>query len=85
MFPYLEKAKEYNFDILILNHNETAPTIETPEKHIEYVWENVVNELKFKNIFIIAHGFGGILTLHLLSKIGNFILLHLSQIRCGRM
>ncbi|CAN0323182.1 unnamed protein product [Lampetra planeri] len=38
---------------------------ENPEDHVEYVWENFVNKSVAKNVFIVAHSYGGVAVVNL--------------------
>ena len=78
MKPYIEKAIQNKFSVIILNPNERKDlTYEnkiikeftTMEKHSVYVYNNIVKTNKnIKDIYIVAHSMGGECTLDILLK-----------------
>ncbi|EGG21139.1 esterase/lipase/thioesterase domain-containing protein [Cavenderia fasciculata] len=83
IFEYLEQAKKNNFSFIILNPNQTrgeyigkngkpkmgsVPGSETPYNHVQYVYDHYIVKSKAKAITIIAHSFGGQLTMHILES-----------------
>ncbi|XP_057309102.1 uncharacterized protein LOC130647308 isoform X2 [Hydractinia symbiolongicarpus] len=69
--PYIQKAKQLDFGVLVLNsnqnHDDRGDTIqgsETPEKHFHYVWKHFVASSKAKHVAIVAHSYGGVITVH---------------------
>eukprot|EP00929_Paragymnodinium_shiwhaense_P077103 TRINITY_DN39687_c0_g1_i1.p1 TRINITY_DN39687_c0_g1~~TRINITY_DN39687_c0_g1_i1.p1 ORF type:complete len:297 (-),score=65.69 TRINITY_DN39687_c0_g1_i1:57-947(-) len=67
MLPYLQKAKEAGYGVIVLNPNENAvdgepiPGCETADKQLGYVWENLIRG-KCKQglcVDIVAHSNGG--------------------------
>ena len=39
----------------------------TPEEHASYVWKNYVKKSKAKHVDIVAHSYGGVVTVSLVS------------------
>ena len=78
MKPYIEKAIQNKFSVIILNPNERKDlTYEnkiikefpTMEKHSVYVYNNIVKANKnIKDIYIVAHSMGGECTIEILLK-----------------
>ncbi|CAK1542371.1 unnamed protein product [Leptosia nina] len=72
--PYIEMGANRKFGILIMNPNDNhrsnikIPHSSTSEEHAEYVWKHYVTETSAKNIVIIAHSYGGFLTVMLAQK-----------------
>ena len=75
MKPYIEKAKQNQFSVIIYNPNErrdfdTGENIKeffTMEKHSVYVYNNIVKKNKnIKEIYIVAHSMGGECTVKIL-------------------
>ncbi|CAJ0837916.1 7296_t:CDS:10 [Entrophospora sp. SA101] len=74
MFPYIERAKQLNWGIIIFNPNEhfgsykdgderkfgKIPGSESHQSHCIYVWENIVRNMTAKHILIVGHSYGGI-------------------------
>lgn len=68
--PYIKKAKELGFGVLVLNSNqaydeengESINCSKSPEEHFVYVWENFVMKSKAKHVAIVAHSYGGVIT-----------------------
>lgn len=42
---------------------------DSPESHASYVWKNVVSKTPAKDIAIVAHSYGGVVTTHLVSNL----------------
>ncbi|XP_011877444.1 PREDICTED: UPF0528 protein CG10038 [Vollenhovia emeryi] len=67
--PYIRKAKELNYGILVLNTNDNERIVageshkiigsEDPHKHVETVWNDYIRNCKAKHIAIVAHSYGG--------------------------
>lgn len=69
--PYIKKAKEMGYGVLVLNSNQhydeiTGKKIQvssSPEKHFNYVWKELVEKkCKAKDVAIVAHSYGGHIT-----------------------
>ena len=73
MLPFITHAKETGWGVVVLNTNmktddKTGKVIEgseSPEGHANTVWEDVVAKSDAKNIVIIAHSYGGVVTMNL--------------------
>ena len=39
----------------------------SPQEHAQYVWKKFVEDAKAKRIYIVAHSFGGVVTVDLVS------------------
>ncbi|POG71700.1 hypothetical protein GLOIN_2v1774561 [Rhizophagus irregularis DAOM 181602=DAOM 197198] len=82
MFPYIRKAQELKWGIVIFNPNENYGSImkdgevrdrrifgsESPQNHCLYVWDKFVTNARAKEILIVAHSYGGICTSYLLDQ-----------------
>ncbi|CAG8672926.1 7461_t:CDS:2 [Acaulospora morrowiae] len=86
MYPYIRKAQELKWGIVIFNPNENYGRIirdgkvvsrgsikgsESSDNHCLYVWKNFVRTSKAEKIMIVAHSYGGINTTYLLSKLAD--------------
>ncbi|CAG8625305.1 14967_t:CDS:2, partial [Dentiscutata erythropus] len=75
MYPYIQKAQELNWGIIVFNPNENYRAIikdgevikresvrgsESPQKHCIYVWNNFVTKAKAEKILVMGYSFGGI-------------------------
>ena len=73
MLPFIAHAKETGWGVVVMNTNmntddKTGKDIkgsETPEEHANTVWNDVVANSDAKNIVIIAHSYGGVVTMNL--------------------
>lgn len=73
--PYIERAIDLGYDVLVTNINYNSRTInnqqvklkgnETPEKHIESVWKQLIAPVynSIGSFTVVAHSYGGIVTL----------------------
>jgi len=75
VLPYLRRASAEGYGILILNpnHNKCEGRAisgsETPDRHVAYVWENIVSaRCRAARIDVIAHSAGGHALLSCLSR-----------------
>eukprot|EP01121_Diplochlamys_sp_Union-15-3_P000014 TRINITY_DN1000_c0_g1_i2.p1 TRINITY_DN1000_c0_g1~~TRINITY_DN1000_c0_g1_i2.p1 ORF type:complete len:230 (+),score=41.39 TRINITY_DN1000_c0_g1_i2:358-1047(+) len=66
MLPYLKRAQEEGYGIIIANPKYSNESSEdksqqtvNPEKNMAYLWEKVLSKSKAKNIVIIAHSLAG--------------------------
>ena len=75
MIPYVNKAIENKFSVIILNPNERKdfktekiiPEFNLMEKHSVYVYNNIIKKnLNIKDIYIVAHSMGGECTVEIL-------------------
>lgn len=74
--PYIKEAKQLGYDVLVMNINDNERTInsqtykiagsETPVAHAKTVWQKLITPAKkLKRIAIVAHSYGGKVTLEL--------------------
>jgi len=76
MLPFISHAQETGWGVVVMNTNlnvdeATGQDIEgseNPERHASTVWESVVSKSKAENIVIIAHSYGGVVTMNLASN-----------------
>ncbi|KAG9297967.1 hypothetical protein G9A89_018795 [Geosiphon pyriformis] len=83
MFPYIKKARELGWGVLIFNPNENFGDVikdgeivdqrpikgsESPLQHTLYVWDNFIRSVKSDHILMVSHSFGGISTTALLDR-----------------
>eukprot|EP00026_Physarum_polycephalum_P010134 Phypoly_transcript_10285.p1 GENE.Phypoly_transcript_10285~~Phypoly_transcript_10285.p1 ORF type:complete len:331 (+),score=73.34 Phypoly_transcript_10285:209-1201(+) len=66
VIPYLEDAHAAGYATIVLNPNFTSETLSSPEKHTLYVWDNFIAKSPAKKIVIVAHSYGGVVTMNLL-------------------
>lgn len=78
--PYIKKAIEENYSVLVMNSNYNErlinnvrtpiPGSEDPVDHVCTVWKQyVLEESRAEQVFIVAHSFGGVATLALVKFI----------------
>ncbi|XP_008552885.1 FAM172 family protein homolog CG10038 [Microplitis demolitor] len=70
--PYIKKAKELGYGIIVLNTNDNRRLIngvnvdikgsEDPHEHMETVWSDYIKSSEAKDIAIVAHSYGGVCT-----------------------
>lgn len=78
MLPYLRKAAEEGYGVLVLNPNENEcdgmeiPGSESPPDHVAYVWKHIVQARCSKDatVDIVAHSNGGRCLIHFLAWSG---------------
>lgn len=74
--PYIKKAKQLGYDVLVMNINDNErivngqkfkiPGSETAIAHAKAVWDKLISPAKkLKRIAIVAHSYGGKVTLNL--------------------
>mmetsp|Transcript_100564 Transcript_100564/g.181527 ORF Transcript_100564/g.181527 Transcript_100564/m.181527 type:complete len:314 (-) Transcript_100564:16-957(-) len=76
MLPYLQKAKEQNYGVIVLNPNDNSverapiPGSETADRHVAYVWEHFVSAqcASTATVDIVAHSNGGRALLEFLAR-----------------
>jgi len=70
-------AKKHKMSVIIFNPNERKdpitdkiiPEFSSMEKHVNYIWENIVKKFSpAKKIYIVAHSMGGYCTVDTLGK-----------------
>ncbi|XP_067010373.2 FAM172 family protein homolog CG10038 isoform X2 [Anabrus simplex] len=72
--PYINKAREHGYSVMVLNPNEgerdfegrifTIPHSQTPIEHFTYVWKNYIKTARARYIAIVAHSYGGVVILN---------------------
>lgn len=84
--PYIKRAIELGYEVIITNTNHNyrienderiaLPGNESPESHIESVWKQMIEPVydSIKSFAIVAHSYGGIVTLHLANNHANELL-----------
>jgi len=73
MLPFITHAKESGWGVVVLNTNhnvdeDTGKDIEgseSPEEHANTVWDSLVTKSEAKNIVMIPHSYGGVVTMNL--------------------
>ena len=72
--PYISEAHKKGYDVIITNTNTNSNTdshgcdtlvrgSEDAHKHFAYVWENFVRPSSYTDISIVAHSYGGVVTM----------------------
>ncbi|XP_063368131.1 cotranscriptional regulator ARB2A [Cydia amplana] len=76
--PYIKRAVAKDYGVLVLNTNDNylttgnkIPKSGTPDEHAQYVWDKYVANAKASSIFIVAHSYGGVVTMNLAIKNKN--------------
>ncbi|XP_037732607.1 FAM172 family protein homolog CG10038 [Drosophila subpulchrella] len=80
--PYVREAQKLGYDLLITNANDCTrfyngkenpiKGVENSKAHMKYVWENIVMPSKPESVAIVAHSYGGCLTLGLVKSHSKF-------------
>ncbi|KAJ3019161.1 UNVERIFIED_CONTAM: hypothetical protein HDU68_010805 [Siphonaria sp. JEL0065] len=67
MLEYVHRAQTLEgYNVLITNNNlnhvndELIRGSESPQKHVQYVWENLVARAATNRVLVVAHSFGGV-------------------------
>lgn len=68
VIPYLDDAKALGWSTIVLNPNSVTSSLPSPEKHTLHVWDNFVEKSPAKNVLIVAHSYGGVITVNLISN-----------------
>jgi hypothetical protein len=87
MLPYISKAQDQGYSLLILNpnfnhnpvSNKKIPKNSDMLNHSSYIWEQFIPKSPAKTLVILAHSCGGICTVHLLKNHSEEFL---SRIKC---
>lgn len=76
-FEYIMKAIALDYGVIVTNTNDNyreinnkklpIPGSKSPEEHMDTVWNLYVKHSKAKNIFIVAHSYGGVVTIDFVS------------------
>ncbi|XP_013140562.1 PREDICTED: UPF0528 protein CG10038 [Papilio polytes] len=73
--PYVKKAIGKGYGVMILNPNDNARgenqifNSSTGEEHAKYVWDNYIKDTKASKILIVAHSYGGVITVTLADQL----------------
>uniref|UniRef100_A0A1B0GIA4 Arb2 domain-containing protein n=1 Tax=Lutzomyia longipalpis TaxID=7200 RepID=A0A1B0GIA4_LUTLO len=76
--PYIEKARNMGFEVISTNTNDNhrdGKSIRYSEDSVEhaiYVWEKYIMPSNPKSVAIVAHSYGGIVTMELAKKFPEF-------------
>ncbi|CAG9133221.1 unnamed protein product [Plutella xylostella] len=77
--PYIRKAIAKDYGVIILNTNDNytsegdkIPHSSNPEEHAIYVWKTYIASCSASSVAIVAHSYGGVVTLALADKIKDF-------------
>ncbi|KAI8621362.1 Arb2 domain-containing protein [Chytriomyces sp. MP71] len=66
MLTYIHRAHEAGYNVLVLNSNQNhvdnVPIRgnETPEEHVDYVWQHLVLPSTTNHVLAVAHSYGGV-------------------------
>jgi hypothetical protein len=81
VLPYIKKAQEAGWAVIVLNPNLNEGTIngkrvpiarnESPEAHYLYVWDTFVSKAQAKHVLMVSHSYGGVSTINLIEKRGT--------------
>ncbi|KAG4073413.1 hypothetical protein HA402_007669 [Bradysia odoriphaga] len=69
--PYIKLARQNGYDVLVLNTNdnerndEDIPGHASPSEHANSVWSQMIADANIEAIAIVAHSFGGVVTMDL--------------------
>lgn len=69
--PYIEKARELGYEVIVTNTNDNyrngkaIPGNSNPSSHAESVWETYIRPANPDHIAIVAHSYGGVVTIDL--------------------
>lgn len=77
--PFIKRALELGYAVLVLNTNDNYRVIDeeesidikgsrNPEDHADYVWKTYVREVNPKHIAIVAHSYGGHVTVNMANR-----------------
>lgn len=84
--PYIKKAKQFGYEVLITNTNDNHRIIKgkktkipgsgSPEDHVNTVWQKIVIPSEPKSVAIVAHSYGGLVTVDLAEKNPDYFKSH---------
>jgi fructose-specific component phosphotransferase system IIB-like protein len=76
--PFIKRARELGYAVIVMNPNENTKVINGKKinivnssnatEHADYVWKHYVKEGTPKHIAVIAHSYGGFLTVDLATR-----------------
>lgn len=82
MLPYIKKARDLGYELLITNGNDNdriingkrkeIPGSKSPEDHAKTVFEDIVIPANPESIAIVAHSYGGVVTVSLARQFRDF-------------
>ncbi|XP_026727627.1 FAM172 family protein homolog CG10038 [Trichoplusia ni] len=74
--PYIKKALSKDYGVLVLNPNDNClpngkkiPHSSTGEEHTIYVWNTYIKNTKATSIAVVAHSYGGVLSVTLADQL----------------
>ncbi|XP_063829869.1 FAM172 family protein homolog CG10038 [Ostrinia nubilalis] len=74
--PYIERAIAKGYGVMILNTNDNyqadgkkIPHSSSAEEHAYYVWETYISKAKATSVVIVAHSYGGVVTVSLADQL----------------
>ena len=77
--PYINEGRSRDFEVVSLNTNENygvngqkLPHSENPVAHAKYVWENIIQPANPESVAIVAHSYGGHVTMALAREYPEF-------------
>lgn len=80
--PYIEKAKKLGYDVIVMNTNDNYRVINgkrkmipengSPSQHAIHIFDKYVIPSNPESVAIVAHSYGGVVTLDLAKKYSNF-------------
>jgi len=72
MLPYINHINKRGWGVVVMNTNHNTdekereiPGSESPEEHAETVWSEMIKDSKAEQIVVIAHSYGGVVTMSL--------------------
>lgn len=76
--PYIKKALAKDYGVVVLNTNDnhtadgkTILNSSTAEEHALYAWLNYISNANASSILIVAHSYGGVVTVSLAEEVQN--------------
>lgn len=80
--PYINRARDSGYDVLVLNTNDNErngqdiPGHSSPSEHAVTVWSEMIASANIKAIAIVAHSYGGVVTMDLVRDCECFSSIH---------
>lgn len=76
--PFIKRARELGYAVIVMNPNENIKVVggkvikiknsQNAKEHAHYIWKHYVKEMTPKHIAVIAHSYGGFLTVDLATQ-----------------
>ncbi|XP_073960487.1 cotranscriptional regulator ARB2A isoform X3 [Choristoneura fumiferana] len=73
--PYIQRAVAAGFGVVVMNTNDNyrisgnkIAKSGSPDEHAQYVWDKYIAKTKATSILIVAHSYGGVVTMDLAMK-----------------